>query len=71
MNKIKQLADLHSSKKAYIIYKSKEGFDLYTDFSKKIILNNKNISSFLKKKKKIKKIKKININFFFFEYKFF
>ena len=68
MNKIKQLADLHSSKKAYIIYKSKEGFDLYTDFSKKIILNNKNISSFLKKKKNIKKIKQTDLYIGFFGY---
>jgi len=68
LNKIKQLADLHSSKKAYIIYKSKEGFDLYTDFSKKIILNNKNISSFLKKKKNIKKIKQTDLYIGFFGY---
>ena len=43
----KQLADIHHSGKPYIIYKSEKGFDLYTNFSKKIILNNKNISSFL------------------------
>ena len=68
MNKIKQLAGLHSSEKAYIIYKSKEGFDLYTDFSKKIILNNKNISSFLKKKNNIKKIKQTDLYIGFFGY---
>ena len=50
MNKLNQLANIHHSGKSYIIYKSKKGFDLYTDFSKKIILNNKNISNFLNKK---------------------
>ena len=47
MNKQNQLADIHNSGKPYIIYKSKNGFDLYTNFSKKIILNNKNIINFL------------------------
>ena len=50
MNKNKQLSDIHDSGKSYIIYKSKKGFDLYTNFSKKIILNNSNISKFLSKK---------------------
>ena len=52
MNKNKQLSDIHDSGKSYIIYKSKKGFDLYTNFSKKIILNNNNIGSFLNKKHK-------------------
>ena len=52
MNRINQLTKLHLSGKPYIIYKSQNGFDLYTDFSKKIILNNKNIKSFLTKKNK-------------------
>ena len=52
MNKTNQLTKLHLSGKPYIIYKSQNGFDLYTDFSKKIILNNKNIKSFLTKKNK-------------------
>ena len=47
MNTQNQLAEIHHSSKPYIIYKSKKGFDLYTDFSKKIILNNKNIINFL------------------------
>jgi para-aminobenzoate synthetase component 1 len=47
-----QLSDIHNSGKSYIIYKSKKGFDLYTNFSKKIILNNNNIGSFLSKKHK-------------------
>ena len=54
MNKQNQLAEVHNSGKPYIIYKSKKGFDLYTNFSKKIILNNKNISSFLNRKYKSK-----------------
>mgnify|MGYP001351804539 CR=1 FL=1 len=54
MNKQNQLAAIHHSGKPYIIYKSKKGFDLFTDFSKKIILNNKNISNFLGKRYKSK-----------------
>jgi len=52
LNKPTQLTEIHHSGKPYIIYKSKKGFDLYTNFSKKIILNNKNIKSFLGKKYK-------------------
>ena len=52
MNKINQLTEIHQSGKPYIIYKSEKGFDLYTDFSKKIILSKKNIKSFLSKKNK-------------------
>ncbi len=55
MNKQSQLSAIHNSGKPYIIYKSEKGFDLYTNFSKKIILNNKNINSFLEKKNKSKK----------------
>ena len=49
MNKIKQLTNLHNSGEPYVIYKSNQGFDLYTNFSKKIILNSKNINHFLNK----------------------
>ena len=52
MNRTNQLTKIHLSGKPYIIYKSQNGFDLYTDFSKKIILNNRNIKSFLTKKNK-------------------
>ena len=52
MNRTNQLTKIHLSGKPYIIYKSQNGFDLYTDFSKKIILNKKNIKSFLTKKNK-------------------
>ena len=55
MNTQKKLVDIHHSGKPYIIYKSKKGFDLYTNFSRKIILNNKNVGSFLNKKCKSKK----------------
>ena len=56
-NKI--LNDINSSGKSYIIYKTSKGFDLFTDFSEKIILSNNNVVNFLKsissKKKKSKK----------------
>ena len=55
MNKQSQLADIHHSGKPYIIYKSKKGFNLFTNFSEKIILNNSNIKSFLRNKYKNKK----------------
>jgi len=67
LNKKKQLADIHISGKPYIIYKSGKGFDLYTNFSKKIILNNKNIKSFLTKKNK-KKSKSTDLFIGFFGY---
>ena len=67
MNKQHQLAEINKSNKAYIIYKSKKGFNLYTDFSKKIILNNKNIKNFLKKKFK-NKTKKTDLFIGFFGY---
>ena len=68
MNKQNQLAEIHNSGKAYIIYKSKKGFDLYTNFSKKIILNNKNVSSFLNQRYKNKsKNTDLYIGFFGYE----
>jgi len=36
LSKSNQLAKLDQSGKPYIIYKSQTGFDLYTNFSKKI-----------------------------------
>ena len=54
MNNQKILTEINDSEKPYIIYKSKKGFDLYTNFSKKIILNNKNVSSFLSQRYKSK-----------------
>ncbi len=67
MNITKQLSEIHQSGAPYIIYKSQKGFDLYTDFSKKIILNNKNIKSFLIKKNK-KKFKNTDLFIGFFGY---
>ena len=68
MNKYNQLAEIHNSGKPYIIYKSKKGFDLYTNFSRKIILNKKNIYNFLNKKYKNKqKHTDLYIGFFGYE----
>jgi para-aminobenzoate synthetase component 1 len=47
LTKKNQLSEIHNSGKPYIIYRVKKGFDLFTDFSKKIILNNNNIHAFL------------------------
>ena len=46
------LNKINNSNKAFIVYKTIKGFDLYTDFSKKIILNDKNIIKFLRTKNK-------------------
>ena len=59
MNTLKILKDINSSGKPYIIYKTPKGFDLFTNFSKKIILSNKNVEDFINSiplsKKKLKK----------------
>ncbi len=68
MNTTKQLTDIHNSGKTYIIYKSDQGFDLYTNFSKKIILNNKNIHQFLNKNNLKNKSKKTDLLVGFFGY---
>ena len=51
------LEKLYQSDKALIIYKVDGGYNIYTDFSKKIILTKKNIHKFLNslEKKNIKK----------------
>jgi len=68
LKRLNQLTEIHQSGKPYIIYKSKKGFNLYTNFSKKIILNNKNIKSFLTKKNKRKsKDTDLFIGFFGYE----
>jgi para-aminobenzoate synthetase component I len=64
------LEKLNNSKKPFIIYKSDKGFDLYTDFSKKIILNNKNIKKFINKNTKLRSNNKetdLFIGFFGYE----
>ena len=68
MNTIKKLTDINNSGDPYIIYKSKKGFDLYTNFSKKIILNKKNIHRFLNKKKISHKSKNTDLFIGFFGY---
>ena len=63
------LNKINNSKKPFILYKSKKGFDLYSDFSKKIILNNKNVNKFLNKKNKSKnKSKNTDLFIGFFGY---
>ncbi len=68
MSKTNQLQDISKSKKSYIIYKSTKGFDLYTDFSKKIVLNKKNIFNFLNEKKPTKRFKETDLFIGFFGY---
>ena len=69
MNKTNILDQISLLNKPYIIYRSKKGFTLYTNFSKKIILTKKNITSFLKKtNQKQKKIKKTDLYVGFFGY---
>ena len=70
MKKDKYLNKIAESKKPFIIYKSNKGFDLFTDFSKKIILSNRNIENFINNstKKKLKnKETDLYIGFFGYE----
>jgi len=63
------LEDLNKSNKPFIIYKSDNGFDLYTNFSKKIILTNKNIEKFINNSNKLKfKNKETDLFIGFFGY---
>jgi para-aminobenzoate synthetase component I len=71
MKKNYYLEKLYNSKKPFIVYKVNGGYDLYTDFSKKIILKNKNIHSFFKKienNKNNNKNKLLNLYIGFFGY---
>ena len=54
MIKKNYLNNINNSNKPFIIYKTIKGFDLFTDFSKKITLNNENIINFLNRKHKFK-----------------
>ena len=70
MTKINHLKEIVKSNKSFIIYKSDKGFDLYTDFSKKIILTNDNIKKFINNATQFKFKKKetdIFIGFFGYE----
>ena len=69
MTKKNYLEDLNNSKKPFIIYKSDKGFDLYTDFSNRIILTNNNIKKFINQSVKIKsKYKETDLFIGFFGY---
>ncbi len=63
------LEKLYNSNKPLIIYKVKNGYNLYTDFSKRIVLNMKNIDSFFKNlnNKKFNKETDLFIGFFGYE----
>ncbi len=63
------LEKLYNSDKDLIIYKVKDGYNLYTDFSKKIILTNKNVNKFfnLFSNKQYKKETDLLIGFFGYE----
>ena len=63
------LEKLYHSDKTLIIYKVKDGYNLYTDFSKKIILTSKNINKFfnLFSNKKFRKETDLFIGFFGYE----
>ena len=64
MNKKEYLNYINNSNKPFIIYKTNKGFDLFTDFSKKIILNNQNIKKFLNRKYSSKKKFKSNVDIY-------
>ena len=64
------LENLYQSNKPLIIYKVEGGYDLFTDFSKKIIINNRNIENFLNSfsTKKYRKETDIFIGFLVMKY---
>ena len=63
------LEKLYQSDKPLIIYKVEDGYNLYTDFSEKIILTKKNINNFFNsfKSKKFNKETDLLIGFFGYE----
>ena len=63
------LEKLYQSDKPLIIYKVDKGYDIYTDFSKKITLTNNNINNFfnLFSKKKFNNETDLYIGFFGYE----
>ena len=60
------LESLYQSDEPLIIYKVENGYNIYTHFSKKIILTNRNINKFFKSfnKKKYNKETDLMIGFF-------
>ena len=71
LNNNEYLDKLYQSDKSIIIYKNDNGFDVYTDFSKKIIIDKKNIKKFLniQSKEKSSKVEGLNCYIGFFGYK--
>jgi len=71
LNNNEYLDKLYQSDKSIIIYKNDNGFDVYTDFSKKIIVDKKNIKKFLniQSKEKSSSIDGLNCYIGFFGYK--
>ena len=65
----KYLEKLYQSNKPLIIYKVDGGYNIYTDFSKKISLNKNNIENFLHSfsSKKYKKETDLYVGFFSYE----
>ena len=63
------LEKLYQSDKPMIIYKYKDGYKIFTDFSKRIVLNNSNIEKFLNNisKKKFKREQDLYVGFFGYE----
>ncbi len=69
MNIKSYLKNISKSNRSYVIYKSQNGFNLYTNFSEKVILTKKNVLSFLSKiNSKKKKIKNTDLYIGFFGY---
>jgi len=62
------LEKLYQSNKPLIIYKVEGGYNIYTDFSKKIILSKKNVINFLNSCEKLKYKKETDLYIGFFSY---
>ena len=71
LNNKEYLNRLYQSDKPLIIYKTDKGYDIYTDFSRRIIINKKNLKYFLniQSKSKKSKIEELNCYVGFFGYK--
>ncbi len=71
LNNKEYLNRLYQSDKPLIIYKTYKGYDIYTDFSRRIIINKKNLKYFLniQSKSKKSKIEELNCYVGFFGYK--
>ena len=71
LNNKEYLNRLYQSDKPLIIYKTDKGYDIYTDFSRRIIINIKNLKYFLniQSKSKKSKIEELNCYVGFFGYK--